>query len=163
MLCRWRLLLCVLDCRTMYSAVQCSAVRLVTLSRGCHSYHVCINYCWCNRFIACYFFYICHRIPPPLTRRHPVPSSLKATQYRWKTATVRCQVFRLLFLLLPLALQPAVGFGLSNNTSPFFPIYHQLSPSSHSQHLKISFYSLLNSIHSTSRAGRLLAITKIYT
>jgi hypothetical protein len=24
-------------------------------------------------------------------------------------------------LLLPLALQPAVGFGLSNNTSPFFP------------------------------------------
>jgi hypothetical protein len=44
-----------------------------------------------------------------------------------------------LYLLLPLALQPAVGFGLSNNTSPFFPIYHQLSPSSHSQHLKISF------------------------
>jgi hypothetical protein len=39
-----------------------------------------------------------------------------------------------------LALQPAVGFGLSNNTSPFFPIYHQRFPSSHSQHLKISFY-----------------------
>ena len=46
----------------------------------------------------------------------------------------------LLLLLLPLTLQPAVGFGLSNNTSPFFPIYHQLSPSCHSQHLKISFY-----------------------
>jgi len=46
----------------------------------------------------------------------------------------------LLLLLLRLALQPAVGFGLSNNTFPFFPIYHQLSPSSHSQHLKISFY-----------------------
>jgi hypothetical protein len=43
-------------------------------------------------------------------------------------------------LLLPLALQLAVGFGLSNNTSPFFPIYHHLSSSSHSQHLKISFY-----------------------
>ena len=42
-------------------------------------------------------------------------------------------------LPLPLALQPAVGFGLSKNTSPFFPIYHQLSPSSHSQHLKIFF------------------------
>ena len=41
-------------------------------------------------------------------------------------------------LLLPLSLQPAVGFGLSNNTSPFFPIYHQLCPSSHSLHLKIS-------------------------
>jgi hypothetical protein len=27
-----------------------------------------------------------------------------------------------LFFLLPFALQPAVGFGLSNNTSPFFPI-----------------------------------------
>jgi hypothetical protein len=33
-------------------------------------------------------------------------------------------------LLLPLALQPAVGFGLSNNILPFFPICHQLSPSS---------------------------------
>ena len=43
-------------------------------------------------------------------------------------------------LLLPLALQPAVGFGLSDNTSPFFTICHQLSPSSHSQHLKISFH-----------------------
>ena len=37
-----------------------------------------------------------------------------------------------LLLLLPLALQPAVGFGLSNNTSPFFPItnsLHLLTPS----------------------------------
>jgi hypothetical protein len=41
-----------------------------------------------------------------------------------------------------LALQPAVGFGLSNNSSPFFPVYHQLFPSAHSQHLKISFYLL---------------------
>ena len=32
-----------------------------------------------------------------------------------------------------------MGFGLSKITSPFFPIYHQLSPSSHSQYLKISF------------------------
>ena len=46
----------------------------------------------------------------------------------------------LFFLLLPLALQPAVGFGLSNNVPPFCPICHQLFPSSHSQHLKISFY-----------------------
>ena len=44
------------------------------------------------------------------------------------------------YILLPLALQPAVGFGLSNNTSPFVPICHKLSPSSHSQHFKISFY-----------------------
>jgi len=33
-----------------------------------------------------------------------------------------------------------VGFGLSKNVPPFCPICHQLSPSSHSQHLKISFY-----------------------
>ena len=46
---------------------------------------------------------------------------------------------KLLLLLLPLALQPTVGFGLSNNVLPFFPICDQLSPSSHSQHLKISF------------------------
>ena len=30
-------------------------------------------------------------------------------------------------LFLPLALQPIVGFGLSNNVLPFFPICHQLS------------------------------------
>ena len=42
----------------------------------------------------------------------------------------------------PLAVQPTVGFGLSNNVLPFFSICHQLSPSSHSQHLKISFYFL---------------------
>ena len=42
-------------------------------------------------------------------------------------------------LLFPLALQPSVDFGLSNNVLPFFPICHQHSPSSHSQHLKISF------------------------
>jgi len=50
------------------------------------------------------------------------------------------RTLNVLLRLLPLALQPAVGFGLSNNTSPFSPIYHQLSLSSHSQHLKISFY-----------------------
>ena len=50
----------------------------------------------------------------------------------------------LLLLLLPLALQPTVGFGLSNNVLPFFPICHQPSPSSHSQHLKISFYFLFH-------------------
>jgi hypothetical protein len=46
--------------------------------------------------------------------------------------------FFIVLIFLPLALQPAVGFGLSNNISPFFPIYHQLSSSSHFQHLKIS-------------------------
>ena len=63
-------------------------------------------------------------------------------------------LFHTLLFLLLLALQPAVGFGLSNNTSPFFPILHQLSPSSHSQHLKISFYFLLDSIHSTTLRRR---------
>jgi hypothetical protein len=64
-----------------------------------------------------------------------------------------------LLLLLPLALQPAVGFGLSNKTSPFFPILHHLSIFSLPA---LEDLFLLNSIHSTSRAGRLLAITKIY-
>ena len=53
-------------------------------------------------------------------------------------------IYPLLFLAL--ALQPAVGSGLSNNTSPFFPILHQLSPSSHFQHLKISFYLTLHTV-----------------
>jgi hypothetical protein len=48
-------------------------------------------------------------------------------------------------IYLPLALQPTVDFGLLKNTAPFFPILHQLSPSSHTQHLKIPFYFLLNS------------------
>jgi len=60
----------------------------------------------------------------------------------WSTPHPGCFTPRasLDFFFLPLALQPALGFGLSKNTSPFFPIYHQLSPSSHSQHFKISFY-----------------------
>jgi hypothetical protein len=48
-------------------------------------------------------------------------------------------------VVLPLALQPAVGFGLFNNVLPFSPVCHQLSPSSHSQHLKACFYFLLPS------------------
>jgi hypothetical protein len=59
-----------------------------------------------------------------------------------------------LLLLLPLALQPAVGFGLSKNNSPFFPICHQLSPSSHSQHLKISFYFFSPSFSGSSSSSR---------
>jgi len=57
-------------------------------------------------------------------------------------------------LLLPLALQPAVGFGLSNNTSPFVHIYHQLSPSSHSQHLKLSFCFFSSSFNGSSSSSR---------
>jgi len=57
-------------------------------------------------------------------------------------------------LLLPLALQLAVCFGLSNNTSPFFPVYHQLCPSSHSQHLKISFYFFSPSFSGSSSSSR---------
>ena len=46
--------------------------------------------------------------------------------------------------LLPLALQPTVGFGLSNNVLPFLSIRHQLSPSSHTQHWNISFCFLFH-------------------
>jgi len=60
----------------------------------------------------------------------------------------------LLLLLLPLALGPSVGFGLSNNTSPLVPIYHQLSPSSHSQHLKISFHFFSPSFPGSSSSSR---------
>ena len=60
----------------------------------------------------------------------------------------------LLLLLLPLALQPTVGFGLSKNVFPFFPICHQLSPSSHSQHLKISFYFLIPSFPWSTPSSR---------
>ena len=59
-----------------------------------------------------------------------------------------------LLRLLPLALQPTVGFGMSNNVLPSFPICHQLSPSSHSQHLKISFYFLFPSFPGSSPSFR---------
>ena len=62
--------------------------------------------------------------------------------------------YLLLLLLLPLALQPTVGFGLSNNVLPFFPICHQLSSSSHSQHLKISFYYLFPYFPGSSPSSR---------
>jgi hypothetical protein len=53
-----------------------------------------------------------------------------------------------------LALQPTVGFGLPNNVLPIFPICHRLSPSSHSQHLKISFYFLFPSFPGSSPSAR---------
>ena len=60
----------------------------------------------------------------------------------------------LLLLLLPLALQSTAGFRLSNNVLPFFPICHQLSPSSHSQHLKSSFYFRFPSFPGSSPSSR---------
>ena len=60
----------------------------------------------------------------------------------------------LLLLLLPSALQPTVGFGLSNNILPFLPICHQHSPPSHCQHLKISFYFLFPSLPGSSPSSR---------
>ena len=64
------------------------------------------------------------------------------------------QIWVQALLNLPLAPQPAVGYGLSNNTSPFFPIYHQLSPSSHSQHLKNSFHFFCPSFPGSSSSSR---------
>jgi len=60
----------------------------------------------------------------------------------------------LLLLHLPLALQPTVGFSLSNDVLPLFPICHQLSPSSHSQHLKISFCFFFPSFPGSSPSSR---------
>ena len=60
----------------------------------------------------------------------------------------------LLLLLLPLTLQSNVGFVLSSNVLPFFPICHQLSPSSHSQHSKISFYFLFPFFPGSSPSSR---------
>jgi len=64
----------------------------------------------------------------------------------WSTHIISCEKCKLNpclktdNLLLPLVLQPIVGFGLSNKAPQFFPISRQLSPSSHSHHLNISFY-----------------------
>jgi len=65
-----------------------------------------------------------------------------------------CKEFLCLLLLLTLVLQPTVGFGLSNNVLPFFPICHQLSPYSRSQHLKISLYFLFPSFPGSSPSSR---------
>ena len=56
-----------------------------------------------------------------------------------------------LVLLVPLALQPAVGFGLSNICPYLSPT---LSPSSHSQHLKISFHFFSPSFPGSSSSSR---------
>ena len=63
----------------------------------------------------------------------------------WRTHIVSCEKCKLNLclktdnLVLPLVLQPIVGCGLSKKGPQFSPIYHQLSPSSHSHHLNISF------------------------
>jgi hypothetical protein len=53
-----------------------------------------------------------------------------------------------------------VGFGMSNNTSPFVPIYHQHSPSSHSQNLKISFHFFSPSFPESSASSRINPINR---
>ena len=78
-------------------------------------------------------------------------TQLKPRIYRYDSSQ---NILLLLLLLLPLALQPTVRFGLSNNVLPCFPICHQLSPSSHSQHLKISFYFLFPSFPGSSPSSR---------
>ena len=72
----------------------------------------------------------------------------------WGRKSIKHLLLLLLLLLLTLALQPTVGFGLSNNVLPFFPIYHHLAPSSHSQHLKISFYLLFPPFPGSSPSSR---------
>ena len=80
------------------------------------------------------------------------PSACKIAWFN--TRTTGRTATRTLFHLLPLTLQPTVGFGLSNNVLPFFPICHQLSPSSHSRHFKISFYFLFPSFPGSSPSSR---------
>jgi hypothetical protein len=65
--------------------------------------------------------------PPP-----PPPPPCYSPSYSSSSSTPPYFLLLLLILLLllPLALQPAVGFGLSNKILPFFPICHQLPPSS---------------------------------
>ena len=79
-------------------------------------------------FFSFFFFFP----PPPYSSSSSFPSS----------SSFLLLILLLLFflLLLPLALQPILCFGLSNTVPPFCPTCHHLSPSSHSQHLKISFY-----------------------
>jgi hypothetical protein len=60
----------------------------------------------------------------------------------------------IILLLLPLALQSAVGFGLSKNIPPFCPICHQLCPFSHSHQFKISFYFFSPSFTGSSSSSR---------
>ena len=78
---------------------------------------------------------------------------LQTTTYSSSYSLLRLLLL-LLLLLLPLALQPTVRFGLSKNVIPFFSTCHQLSPSSHSQHLKSTFYFLFTSFPMSSPSSR---------
>ena len=84
-------------------------------------------------------------------------TSTAASEYTLTSDSLHsCTILNMsqVYLLLPLALQPTVGFGLSNNVLPFFLICHQLSPSTHAQHLKISFYFLFPSFPGSSPSSR---------
>ena len=63
---------------------------------------------------------------------------MRCRRHRWI-------LYIIIIFIIPLTLQPTVDFGLSNNVLPFFPVCHELSTSSNSQHLKISFYFLFPS------------------
>jgi hypothetical protein len=64
--------------------------------------------------------------------QHVTQIVLQILQLYPQTSHTSVALYYIIFflLLLPMALRPAVGFGLSNNILPFFPICHQLCPSS---------------------------------
>ena len=97
---------------------------------------------WPTQLILCPFIHFT-AFSPLLWHKYKIHKCSVARTYNFLT-----------IIFLPLALQPTVGFGLSNNVLPLFPIYHQLSPSSHSQHLKISFDFLFPSFPLSSPSSR---------
>ena len=54
----------------------------------------------------------------------PVQIMIDQTQPENLGSVITDDARYMLLLLLPLVLQPVVGFGLSNNVPPFCPIYH---------------------------------------
>jgi len=88
--------------------------------------------------------------PPHLAPR----LKIRAIPLHFLWAFKACYRIKFLLHLPPLALRPAMGFGLPQNIVPFFPICHQLSPSSHFWHLKISFYFLFPSSPGSSPSSR---------
>ena len=138
---------------TRFSFVLCSSSRSVVSAFSWTKSTALLKYWSCFRGMGCVLKGLSIILDMSLVQKHKLfCRGFYFLNYNQKDATILFLL--LLLLLLPFALQPAVGFVLSNNVFPFFPICHHLSPSSHAQHLKISFYFIFPPFPVSSPSSR---------
>jgi hypothetical protein len=114
---------------------SCKAIAMVKLAKTRHGQNS-------SRFVVCVVLFVI-RVVLLLIVLVYVLFVCKCVLYYCQRVATKLQltniyqnIYIYLLLLLPLALQPAVGFGLSNKILPFFPVTNSL----HHHYIYPAFY-----------------------